>query len=106
MNIIIPLVVMLSLYGQAWAETVRTLGAGSNSSCGSWLENRRSSSYSAMGNWALGFLSGAATFSRDLDPLEGIDAPAIFYWLDNYCRIHPIDRFVDALHVFVNEHPR
>ncbi len=106
MKIIVALLVMLSLTGKAWSETVQTLGPGSSSSCGAWLENRRSSSYNTMRYWALGYLSGAATFSRDLDPLAGVDAEALFHWLDNYCRIHPIDRFVDALHVFILEHPK
>jgi hypothetical protein len=106
MKIIDALAVTLSLTGTALSETVRTLGPGSSSTCGTWLGNRRSSSYNAMGTWALGYFSGAATYSADLDPLANIDADAVFYWLDNYCRDHPIDRFVDALHVFVREHPK
>jgi hypothetical protein len=106
MKVIVALLVMLSLTGKAWSETVRTLGPGSSSSCGAWLENRRSSNYYAMGAWALGYLSGAATFSIDLDPLASVDADAVFYWLDNYCRIHPINRFVDAVRAFVEEHPK
>ena len=106
MKIIVALLVMLFLTGKAWSESVRTLGPGSSSSCGAWLEERTSSRYSFMGIWALGYLSGAATLSKDLDPLEGIDADALFHWLDNYCHIHPIDRFVDALAVFIREHPK
>lgn len=56
--------------------------------------------------WGLGYLSGAASYSSDLDPLRAMDADAVFYWIDNYCRIHPLDRFVKALDAFVSEHPK
>jgi hypothetical protein len=45
-----------------------------------------------MGNWALGFLSGVAIYSTDLNPLEGVDSDAVSYWLDNYCQARPTDR--------------
>jgi hypothetical protein len=106
MKIVVALLVMLSLTGIALSDTVRTLGPGSSSTCGTWLENRRSSSYNAMGFWALGYFSGAATYSADLDPLANVDADAVFFWLDNYCGVHPLDRFVDALRMFVLQHPR
>jgi hypothetical protein len=59
-----------------------------------------------MGNWALGYLSGAGTFSENLNPLQGVDADAVFYWLDNYCRARPTARFGDAVRAFIYEHPK
>jgi hypothetical protein len=58
-----------------------------------------------MGNWALGFISGVATYSDHLDPLKGLDADAVSYWLDNYCRAHPTEKFAKAVSVFIDAHP-
>ena len=59
-----------------------------------------------MGNWALGFLSGVAIYSGELNPLKGVDANAVAYWLDNYCQARPTEDFVDALRAFIRQHPR
>jgi hypothetical protein len=58
-----------------------------------------------MGNWALGYLSGAAAYSETLDPLNGVDSQAVAYWIDNYCQVHPLDKFTEALGAFIREHP-
>jgi len=97
---------MLLLSERASSQAIQLLGAGTNASCGSWLAGRVSNNYFSIGNWALGFLSGAAIYSNDLNPLHGVDADAVSFWLDNYCRARPTDRFVDALKAFIREHPR
>jgi len=91
---------------KAVADEVQMIGAGSIASCGTWLSDRQTVAYYGMSNWALGFLSGAAAYSGKLDPLNGLDANAVTYWLDNYCQAHPTERFARALTVFVREHPK
>ena len=59
----------------------------------------------------MGFLSGynAYATTRDTDIAEGMSAPDIFKWLDNYCASHPLDligRGVDALIHELHRRPR
>jgi hypothetical protein len=103
---LVGLVLLVTCFVQtAGADEVKTLGAGANSTCGKWLADRQSGNAFSMSNWALGFLSSAATFSRTLNPLEGLDSDAVLYWMDNYCRLRPLDKFTPALKAFVDEHP-
>jgi hypothetical protein len=90
----------------AAADEVQLLGPGSNSTCGKWLADRQSGNAFSMSTWALGYLSGAATFSSILNPLHDLDSDAVLYWVDNYCRSHPLDKFPIALNAFAAEHPR
>jgi len=90
----------------AAADEVKTLGAGANATCGKWLADRQSGNAFSMSNWALGYLSGAATFSQNLNPLEGLDSDGVLYWIDNFCRSHPLNKFTVALKAFADEHPR
>jgi hypothetical protein len=100
----IALVIILIVGVVARAQVVTTLGAG-NQSCGTWLSKRVSQDYFVMGDWALGFLSGVAIYG-DFKPLEDMDSNAVFYWLDNYCRPRPTDRFTDAVKAFTQQHPK
>jgi hypothetical protein len=71
LRVIVALLVMLFFFvdRKGWsAETVQILDPGSSSSCGRWLENRTSHNYYTMEAWALGYLSGVAAYSEDLDP--------------------------------------
>lgn len=106
MIIILSLVFILILSGDARSQGIKAIGAGANASCGSWLAARASNDYFTMGNWSLGFLSGVGIYSTDLNPLQGVDSDAVSYWLDNYCRARPTDYFVDALRAFIRQHPR
>jgi hypothetical protein len=90
----------------AAADDVQLLGAGANATCGKWLADRESGFAFPLTNWALGYLSGAAMFSEDLNPLEGLDSDGVLYWIDNYCRSHPLNKITATLRAFVNEHPR
>jgi hypothetical protein len=87
-------------------EVVTTLGVGANATCGKWLADRQSGSALYMDNWALGYLSGAATFSQTLNPLGGLDSDAVLYWIDNYCQAHVLDKLTVALKAFAKDHPR
>ena len=100
---------MLGFPVPAWADRgVDYVGAGSDSSCGTWLNLRQGNilEWSPMGSWALGYLSGVAWASETLNPLKDVDANAVWYWLDNYCRAHPTTIFFRALQAFVHEHPK
>jgi hypothetical protein len=82
------------------------------SSCGGWTWYRDHGPEDDSEAWVLGYLSGAAfgTWSGlnpiRLDPLKGVDGAAVFAWIDNYCRAHPLDPFEKAVIAFVKEHPR
>jgi hypothetical protein len=80
---------------------VKTIGAGADSSCGKWLEERRTGNYFSMGNWALGYISGAAIWGDVGDPLGRTDADGVLYWLDNYCNSSPVSPFTDAVNAFI-----
>ena len=100
---IFALVIFAFLSGNACSQDIAGAGA---QSCGKWLAERASNDYFTMGNWALGFLAGAATYGDILNPSQGIDSQAVAYWLDNYCRARPTDHFVDALQASIRQHPR
>jgi hypothetical protein len=89
----------------ATADDVRTLGVGASATCGKWLADRQSGNAFLIANWALGYLSGGAVFSENLNPLEGLDSDAVLYWIDNYCRSHPLEKLGTALKMFTREHP-
>lgn len=88
--------------------TKQAIGAGVGISCGAWLEERNSSNqWVQTGQWALGYLSGAATYSTwlrtddspdpGLDPLRDLDGQAVFAWLDKHCRENPLISVLTAL---------
>jgi hypothetical protein len=52
--------------------------------------------------WALGFVSGN-NWGADKDYFNGVDASAIWAWLDNYCQAHPFERFSDAVTSLIRE---
>jgi len=98
------LLLVFALTGREAKSTVNALGAGLQS-CGDWLSDRAKGNYFEMGNWALGFISGVAIYSPSYHPLEGLDSDAVAYWLDDFWRAHPTAQLVDALRVFIREHP-
>jgi hypothetical protein len=78
---------------------VMAIGAGATS-CGSWTQARKTNSVvqSLMGQWFVGFLSGANIAVPDTDPdlLKGQDFNGLMAWHDNYCRAHPLDKLAEA----------
>ena len=71
-------------------NTYRRYGAGV-SSCGTWLENRRSPNefvWMANGQWIMGWLSAAGHYGTDL---KKTDSAAISAWVDNYCKANPLE---------------
>lgn len=107
MRIAICLLV-LCMAEPAWGQATKPMmGPGAKASCGVWLEDRKHpGKWLDLGGWALGFLTGVGMYRPDLNPLNGIDVPAVDAWLDKYCRKNPLTPFYQALHAFVAEHPR
>jgi hypothetical protein len=71
---------------------------------GSTPSTVNSRSNADMANWALGFISGAATLGGIGDPLWDVDYQGVEYWLDNYCRDHPDELGVYAVEAFIGTH--
>lgn len=71
-----------------------TIGEGAKS-CGTWTEERAHDSgrLGFMKAWVLGFASGANLYTAHEDFLRRQDVPAtaIYAWIDNYCRAHPLE---------------
>jgi hypothetical protein len=102
-KIILPIIFAFCTALPASADMVKTMGAGANAACIKWL-GKHDKDWFQMGQWALGYLSGAARYSETLNPLEGLDADAVSYWINNYCQQHPLATFTAALDAFVHEH--
>jgi hypothetical protein len=98
--------------GSARAQPIyHAIGAGVAASCGTWTANRadrrKEPDWLHEVSWVLGFLSGAGYMGtrEGFDPLRGVDAAAVQAWLDNYCRVHPLENLADAAGAFIREHP-
>jgi hypothetical protein len=85
------------------------LGSGT-ASCEAWTAARRAPHEldAAMHEqWVVGFLSGIGSMILgELDPVHGLDADAVYRWVDTYCRNHPADTIEAAARAFIVEHPR
>src|SRR5215469_12180966 len=73
---------------------VYLLTPGHEPSCGGYTAERVSNRGQQYEFWALGFLSGVNWLGNsDSDFLKGLDGNAVWAWMDNYCREHPLERF-------------
>ena len=106
---VLAMVVAAQSISLAMAQTSTALGSGTKS-CGAWTEDRRTpDTHAAFQDmqWVLGFLSGVGFMGQgEIDPLNGLDAHAVWAWIDNYCRDHPLSRISGATAAFKNAHPR
>ena len=101
----LAMIAALVLYATALrAAPVMTYGVGAGTSCGTWLDHRQRGEWFDMGNWALGFISGAGIYGNVVNPLGKTDADGVLYWLDNYCRRDPSGYFSEAVKAFINAH--
>jgi hypothetical protein len=86
-----------------------SIGSGA-ASCEAWVAARHApnASETAMQQqWVVGFLSGIGSMVLgELDPLHGLDAAAVYGWVDRYCHDHPTETIEAAALVFIQEHPR
>jgi hypothetical protein len=81
------------------------LGSGTIS-CGTWTALRRQGQASLPEQWILGFLSGVGYEGGGRDnPLSGVDADAVWAWMDNYCHANPLDHIAEAGAAFDAIHP-
>ena len=104
MKILVVLACLLSLSGQAaqaQGRPVNLIGSGALGSCGKWLEERRQDTFWMMSDWALGYISGAATYGDIGNPLGGTDSQGVLYWLDNFCSATPATDFLYAVKAFI-----
>jgi|SRR6516165_4538362 hypothetical protein len=93
----------------SWAEAAQPgnydlIGSGTNS-CGTWTAWRRQGIAGFPEQWVLGFLSGIG-YKGGNNPLNGVDANAVWAWMDNYCYAHPLDSIEKAGEAFNLIHPR
>jgi hypothetical protein len=106
----VALAVALIVGAPLQAAAFRMLGAGT-ASCGTWTSWRAQQAnhpdHYVFEQWALGFISGTAyEGAASLDPLSGLDAEAVWAWIDNYCRANPLEEVFDAAAAFIHAHPR
>lgn len=86
-------------------------GPGATIGCAEWIElraaadglfaARKRETYQATIGWALGYLSGAARFGLERDPLRNSDEEATIAWLAEHCRANPGAGFRQALEAFI-----
>ena len=85
------------------------IGLGLNS-CDSWTAARLTPQATlafAEGQWVLAFLSGVGFMGGETgnNPLNGIDAQGVWAWIDDYCRVHPLEKIAQASAAFSFAHP-
>jgi hypothetical protein len=101
-------VALMTVSAEAQQGSVPMLGYGL-SSCGTWTAERRDKMASWPEQWILGFLSGVGweggAYPSGPIPLIGVDAQAVWAWIDNYCGPHPLDTIDTAGAQFVLAHP-
>jgi hypothetical protein len=102
----VALGLMVSIAATAPAVAVKAIGVGLNP-CGTWTADRTDRGVVTLPveQWVVGYLSGVALWAPNLDPMKGIDAQAVWAWMDYYCRAHPQVTIRDAAEAFIQEHP-
>ena len=88
---------------QSVAQQPRTYIGYAETSCGSYTNDRSKNMAWGMETWALGFISGQNWASTTPDSLKGVDAAALYAWLDNYCRQNPLEKFPKAVMALARE---
>ena len=94
--------------GAVPAGAYNLIGAGTDS-CGTWLRDHHRHDTDAAhqdDQWVLGFLSGIGFVADKGDnPLNGVDADAVWAWIGNYCRANPLVSINGAATAFYKAHP-
>jgi len=71
------------------------------SSCGAWVNDRKTSSaWHQNGQWVNGFVSAAGYFGKTL---KNVDSDAILVFMDNYCQQNPLNSIGDGAKALVRE---
>jgi len=89
---------MLCQSAAADINHVLTYGVG-NSSCGQWLELRKSHSEYVMSSWLSGYVTGASAYNSG--KMAATDTDGLVADADQFCRAHPLDPFLDAAAIVV-----
>lgn len=111
------LAAMVLIAGVAEAGAFAFIGSGALS-CGAWTANERGYVPGGLPNqafqndlqdkeWVLGFLSGVGARGEAFgdNPLDGVDAEAVWAWIDNYCLANPVNNIATAAAAFYRAHP-
>ena len=67
--------------------------------CHHWVTERKKNSPRAqeLESWIMGYVTGTNFWRPDTgDVTGGLDGPALYEWMDNYCKAHPKERLADA----------
>jgi hypothetical protein len=86
-----------------------SMGGVGLQTCGFWTVDHQSDVPKAQQDeqWMMGYLSGAGKWGNaELDPLNGMDAQAIYAWISNYCAFHPLVQIQEAGNAFIQVHPQ
>jgi hypothetical protein len=100
LTMIAVVLVMISLPNlPAVSRNIMVVGVGTNS-CGNWTKERRTKSVTSFeyGQWVLGYVSAinSHVLEHDAHVAKGIDNVGLLAWLDNYCKLHPLDTIDEA----------
>ena len=108
MKSLITLAVLLGIWGCGYVllgaqqrtqpGTYVRFGLGLES-CGRWVTERARESRvaSEMDTWVAGYVTGYA--AAEISPGRTMlltDVAALNVWVDNYCRLHPLEKVADA----------
>ena len=95
---------LICLPATALAAETAVRGAAS---CGEWVAQRQKSGSLALTNtgWLIGFLAGLAQAGGKEFP-PALDNAAVYAWMDDYCREHPLKDTAAAAGVLVKEWPQ
>jgi hypothetical protein len=103
---------LLTGFAEAYAGDagVTIIGQGT-ASCGTWTSARRDREALCYEQWVVGFLSGIGYMGligggENYDPLQRMDADAVWAFVDNYCQANPLKTIKWAAVNFLLEHPR
>jgi hypothetical protein len=101
------MLIVVSVQASAQYSGERTMMGFGSASCAVWSGERAGKtlrSY-AMEFWVLGFISGTnwASPADRKDLLAGMDADAMWSWLDNYCRLRPLEPLSASVVGLINE---
>ncbi len=76
-----------------------------NSSCGSFIEQRRTYSDAGIAQWVNGYLTAfnSSAPEDDFNILAGADPNGLRAWFDQYCGAHPLDTIFAASNALIND---
>jgi hypothetical protein len=113
-KLLVPAILVLALtlaISAVQAERAQILGAGA-SSCGNWLSERQAAfttqnpSAALWGDsqWILGFIAGANIgIAPDMNLMDGTTGTALMFWVDDYCKDHPLENVATAASALLRE---